>query len=138
MNPIRAYKETNIKTANQGKLIVMTYDGALRALSAAADLLDKKSRELDKVNTNIIKAQSLITELMVSLDFERGGDIAQSLYSLYLYFNRQLMDANIDKDPEPIKEIITHMSELRDAWSAIASKVGGESGNATGGVNIAG
>lgn len=138
LNRLNAYKETKIKTASQGKLILMLYDGAIGAMKEAAELLEGKAKKLDVVSNNIVKAQDMITELMVSLDFDRGGEIAKGLFSLYMYFNRRLMDANFKKDPSVLREVLNHMSELRDAWAQISKNNRDNNENVSGGVNIAG
>lgn len=140
MNPLKAYKETQIKTASQGKLIVMLYDEAIRQIDVAVAGLRDSARRYDSVNAAITKAQELVTELLVSLDFERGGDIAQGLFSLYMYFNRQLLNANIAKDPTPMTDVRDQLSELRDAWMEIVDRNDGpdNDGGPGRGVNIAG
>ena len=40
VNPYRAYRDTQIKTASQGKLIVMLYDEAIRQVDMAIHGLD--------------------------------------------------------------------------------------------------
>jgi len=101
--------------------------------------MEKGTDGLDSVSNALLKAQDLVTELMVSLDFERGGEIAQGLFSLYMYFNQQLVDANVKKSAEPLVSIRTMLSELRAAWDQIAGKaVPPDDGAAKTGVNIAG
>lgn len=119
-NPLKAYRETNIRTASQGKLIVMLYDEAIRQLDIAIQELGNKTRQLDIVHNAIVKAQDIVTELMVSLDFEKGGEIAKSLLGLYLFFNRQLLEANVRKDPAMLQDVRKLLHELRDAWLQIA------------------
>lgn len=97
----------------------MLYDEALRQIDAAVGLLEASTRQLDMVNNAIVKSQDVVTELMVSLDMEQGGEIARNLFRLYLFFNQQLMDGNIKKDPSPLKNVRDLMSELRDAWKQI-------------------
>jgi len=111
------YKEIQVKTANQGKLIVMLYDGAIKFLRIAIENIPKK--KYDSVNTNIIKAQDIITELMLSLNFE-VGDFANKLYGLYSYMNKRLVEANIKKAIEPIEEVIKYLIELKEAWEQIS------------------
>lgn len=136
-NPVSAYRETAVRTASGGKIVVMLYDEAIKQLDSAVDLLERQTRALDQISNRILKAQDIITELMVSLDFEKGGEIAPKLFGLYRYFNDRLMEANINKDAEPIKAIRGLMSELRDAWARIVGKTQIE-GRASGGLNIAG
>ena len=138
LNPLNAYRETHIKTASQGKLIVMLYEEAARQMEEALKMLSSEAPKLDAVNNSIIKAQDIITELMVSLDFDKGGEIADNLYSLYIFFNKQLMQANVQKDPELIKPILEMMKDLKEAWVQVFQKAGTGSSEISGGVNIAG
>ena len=114
----------------------MLYDEAIKQLDSAVDLLNGNSKQLDEISNRILKAQDIITELMVSLDFDNGGEIASKLFGLYRYFNDQLMEANINKTSEPLTMVRGLMVELRDAWIQILGKTNVE-GAATGGVNIA-
>ncbi len=41
-NPYDKYKEIQIKTASQGKLIVMLYDGAIKFLNSAKEAIEQK------------------------------------------------------------------------------------------------
>ena len=87
----------------------------------------------------IIKAQDIVTELVVSLDFEKGGDISKNLFSLYIYTNRLLLNANIKKDVNLLTEARKILSELREAWIEIVKKGNIDSGTSNpGGINIAG
>lgn len=136
-NSVSAYKETSVKTASGGKMIIMLYDEAVRQIDKATKLLDSGSRKYDEISNSIIKAQDIVTELTVSLDFEQGGEIATSLYGLYRFFNNQLMDGNVNKDSAPLKDVRRLMSELRGAWAQIINRTAVE-GRGQGGFNIAG
>ena len=137
MNPLNMYRETSIKTASQGKLIVLLYDKAITSIDKAVKLLDSGDKQLDLVNNSIIRAQEIITELSASLDFDRGKDIASNLFSLYIYFNQQLMTANIEKDSSHIKPVLTMLQELRSAWKEIENTKDQSSANSVG-IDVAG
>jgi flagellar protein FliS len=85
----------------------------------------------------VLKAQDIITELMVSLDFDKGGDIAPKLFGLYRFFNEQLMEGNVSKDAQPLRTVSSMLRELRGAWAQIANTTSVE-GRQSNGVNIAG
>jgi flagellar protein FliS len=139
MDPIHSYRETQIKTATPGKLIVMLYDGAIKNINLALEKIEKKHQAYEQVSNFIIRAQDIITELMVSINFEKGGEIAKNLFSLYMYMNRKLLDANIKKDQKALEEVKKHLVELRSAWAEIANKAGTEQNqNNTSSINIAG
>ena len=119
-NPYDQYKKTQVNTASQGKLIVMLYDGAIKFLTIAAENMEPKT--YDVVNHNIIRAQDFITELISSLNLDSGGEIANNLLSLYLYFKKRLLEANMQKDNKILEEVMKHLRELRNAWNEISNK----------------
>ncbi len=137
--PVNAYKEIQIKTANQIRLIVMLYDGAIRHLNLALDAVTAGHRRYDEVNNHIIAAQDILSELTASLDFEKGGVLAKNLFSLYSFMNRRLLEANLNKDAAPIAEVKKHLGELRESWDEISTRKGlEEKATPSSGVNIAG
>lgn len=137
---LTAYKETSVKTASQGSLILMLYDEGIKQVGIAADLMSKEkipAKDIEKINAAIVKAQKIITELMVSLDMEAGGNIAQSLFSIYSYFNQELLHANMKKHPATLVSIKDMMDELRTAWTQVVNSTAA-GGAAPSGINIAG
>lgn len=137
VNRLNAYRQTSVKTASQGRLIVMLYDEAIKQMVLAEEELGRKKIKFDTVHNSISKTQDVITELMASLDFEKGGDISKNLYNLYMFFNRQLVQANIDKDIEPLVQVRKFMSDLREAWVAIEGTAVNQNPKTASGVNIA-
>ena len=124
-----AYQNTNIKTASQGKLVVLLYEAAVKNLKNAESLIDEENKikpsNMEKFGKFLQKAQAIITELQVSLDMEKGGEIAKNLMSLYIYFNQELLSVNINHDKTKLEYIEQQMSELLKAWkeaSASASQ----------------
>ncbi len=138
INPLNAYKETKIRTASQGQLIVMIYDEAIKQIDIAASGLEEGTKQLDMVHNAIVKAQDLVTELTVSLDFDRGGEIAKGLFNLYMFFREQLLVANVKKSRNILTSIRAMLAELRDAWVQILKSGADVERTAPTGVNIAG
>jgi flagellar protein FliS len=144
-NAISTYRETRVKTASQGQLIIMLYDEAVKHLDMSLELLalnvggKKNPGNIEKISKSILKAQEIVTELTVSLDFDQGGEIAKNLFSLYSWFNKELLEANISQDIRRITAVRNQLSELRSAWAEIAAKTSSEAPEkAVTGVNIAG
>lgn len=144
-NALSTYKETRIKTASQGQLIIMLYDEAVKQLDRAVNLLEmnktgkKDPSRIEYIGKAVMKTQEIITELMVSLDFEQGGEIAKNLFSIYTWFNRELLEANISQDLKRISDVRILFDELRGAWQEIITKNSAEIVNReVVGVNIAG
>ena len=120
-----AYKATGVKTASQGKLIVMLYEETVRRLDAALELYTEEHKIeaacIEKFHGHLAKAQEIITELMVSLDMERGGEIAQNLMALYTFFNRELIDICINHEREKLLSVRTMIHDLYSSWTAAAA-----------------
>jgi len=139
----KTYKETKVQTAGQGQLIVMLYDEAVKQLARAIDISEKNQTEKDPgkielISKAVMKTEEIITELMVSLDFDQGGEISKNLFSLYTWFNRELLEANIAQDIDRMKEVKNMLSELRNTWSAISKMTVEPPNRGSVGLNIAG
>ncbi|MBQ0002362.1 MAG: flagellar export chaperone FliS [Treponema sp.] len=123
-NAYNAYKETNVKTASQGRLIVLLYEEAVKQLTLASSLFDTAAqlpvKNIEKFGKAVLKTQEIITELQVSLDMEKGGEIAANLMSLYIFFNKELTDANIKKNKAKIDSTLKMMKELCETWRQAA------------------
>ena len=117
MNGVDIYKDTAVSTQNKGRLIVMLYDGAIKFLNLAIKELEGNNY-LEK-GRYIGKAQDIINELNAVLDMDAGGEIATNLRKLYLFMNRQLIEANTQRDPKLIREVIGLLEELNQGWKAI-------------------
>jgi len=115
-----AYKKASVNTLDQTKLIIMLYDGAIKNASFAVEHM--KSGQIEKVHDCLIKTKNIVTELMATLNMDRGGDIAKNLQSLYSYMFSQLIEANMNKKTEPVVIVIDLLKELRAAWTQINSK----------------
>ncbi|MDI3473559.1 MAG: flagellar secretion chaperone FliS [Thermotogaceae bacterium] len=116
------YVENQIMTANPAKLIAMLYDGAMDFIEKAKENINNK--DYIGANENIKKAQDIIMELNLSLDVERGGEIAKNLRSLYNYFYRRLLEANVKKDIKALDEVKEFIKELADVWKEAMKKEG--------------
>lgn len=137
-----AYRETKVKTASSGSLILMLYAEVIKQIDCAIEKMNVEkipASDIELINKHILKAQDIITELMASLDLNAGGKIAENLLSIYSYFNQQLLSANLKKDYKPLVEVNGMLKELQSAWIDIIAKQPQQNTQPVGlGVNIAG
>jgi len=118
MNGVSAYQETSIATESKGRLVVMLYDGAIKFMRLAIKELEAKDYEAK--GRYIDRAQDIINELNAVLDMESGGEVAANLRKLYVFMSKRLSEANVQRDPQMIREIISLMEELNKGWRAIS------------------
>jgi flagellar protein FliS len=111
--------ETGVVAASPHKLIVMLFDGALVALNGA--LQSMRTGNIGEKGKSISKAIMIIDSgLRAALDKKAGGEIAEGLDALYEYMSARLLTANLNNDATILEEVQRLLTELRDAWNAIA------------------
>lgn len=112
------YQSTQISTATKEQLLLITYDIGIKACRTAEAALsgDEAKRDFGLANREIIRAQEVVRELMVTLNTDKGGDMAKSLVQLYDYMYQLLVDANIKKEPENIVTVRGMLEELKATW----------------------
>ena len=113
----QSYQQNAVLTAPPGRLVVMLYDGAGRFRRRAA--LAMQNGDIAKTNEGLQRAEAIIDELLATLDYDRGGEIATSLRDLYLFCRRHLNDARVERDHEKIEQVVGLLAELRDAFAQI-------------------
>ncbi len=100
------------------RLTIMAYDGVIN------DLRQAKKHWLDQAEDNVIQknqhAQDIITELLLGLDYEQGGEIARNLSKLYDFALRQLVSIGRESDVLMYDHLINIFNDLRGAWAQIS------------------
>jgi flagellar protein FliS len=109
--------QSEIGDASPHRLIQMMLDGALARVTAARGAL--VAGETARKGELIGKAIGLIEGLRVSLDAERGGDIAVNLAALYDYSGRRLLQANLHNDAVILDEVASLLREIAAGWTAL-------------------
>lgn len=112
---INAYQKNAIMTASKAELTLMLYDGAIKFCNIALSGFEKK--EYEKINTNLKKAQAIITEFRATLDCKYP--VWEDFERVYDYIYRCLIDANIHKDEEKLQEALKYIREMRDTWKEV-------------------
>lgn len=110
-----AYQNNSIQTASPADLTLMLYEGAIKFCNMALDGLQNGDKE--KANNNIIKAEKIIVEFRATLDFKYP--VAKDFDVVYDYIYRRLIEANIKKDADILKEALKYIREMRDTWKEV-------------------
>ena len=114
-NPYAAYQQNSVTTASPGEVTLMLYNGCLKFIKQATLAIEDNNYQ-DK-NTNIQKAQKIITELMITLNMDI--DISQNMSVMYEYMNHRLTEANVKNDASILKEVEGLVVEFRDTWKQV-------------------
>lgn len=118
---IDQYRKSAVSGASPLQLVIMLYDGALRFMEAGKHAMLK--RDVFLQNDGLTKAQRILSELLSTLDLEKGGDVAKNLFSIYTYVYDRLVEANLDDKPELVDECTAILSELRESWVELEKRL---------------
>ena len=130
-NAAQAYKLNAIKTASPARLTSMLYDAAVRFTDKSIELMENEpnnfeeinknpylpDKDMEQINKNLKKAQDCIMELRMGLDFKYP--VAGEFEKVYDYIYRRLVEGNMKKDVEIIKDTLTHIHTMRDTWKEV-------------------
>lgn len=116
-NPYAKYQKTQVTTASREKILLMLYEGAIRFVKhAAAAMRDKKIAEKGKY---ISKSTAILSELMATLDFQAGGQLAVDLENLYVFMIDKLIEGNISNNVECLVVVEDLLKTLYAAWKDV-------------------
>ena len=119
-----AYRENEVLSAPKERLIPMLYQGLLKNLRRAG--MQISAGDLEGKSESLQKASAIVYELLGSLDFEAGGEIASRLAGLYAYFLREIMEAGRTLDRRRLDALSEMIGTLHDAWDQAAQQVAGQ------------
>ena len=111
---INSYNQNNINIESPEKLIEMLYEGALKFTSFAKRAIEKN--DIEKKVYWINRTINIFTELLISLDMKKGGNVALYLNGLYEQQVKFLLEANIDNNIEKLDIVINVLKGLLEAW----------------------
>lgn len=104
---------------NSLDLTIRCYDAVIKDLVQAKEY--HLSQRTEATYDRIRHAQDIVTELLVSLDYDRGGVIAQNLSRIYNFVLRQLIGVNSSQDTAMYDHLVGILSDLKGAWEQVRS-----------------
>ena len=111
-----SYKKQSVTTLTPIEIVVKLYDECERQLNRALFFLDNK--DLENTNAALMKSIDIVGALRSVLDLDLK--IGRDLDSLYEYFMRELIEANLKKDKEKVKTLIPMIGDLKEAFAEIS------------------
>ena len=115
------YVENDVISRSPEWLVPLMYEHLLKSLRRAVVQIEAK--DLEGRAESLGKATAIVGELLATLDRENGGEIVQSLASLYTYFAFELMDVGRSAGTGSLPRLIEMVDELHAAWVHAAESV---------------
>jgi flagellar protein FliS len=119
-----SYREMEIHSASPHKLVVIVFEQLVVNLERARIAMERSDVELRV--TSLRRARDIVTELLGTLDFEKGGPIAGQLADLYQYMLYELVDIGMRGDVYTMRKLVSISSLLRDGFVGAAEQLAGQ------------
>jgi flagellar protein FliS len=123
---VKTYKNVgaygNLAEASPHKVVQIMLDAVLARLAEATGHLERG--EVAAKGEKIGKALAIIEALVLGLDKQRGGELAENLERLYDYAARTLLKGNLENRADLLKEVASLLREIKLGWDGIAPAQG--------------
>ncbi len=118
---VSRYQQNDVVSMSPARRVVFLYGQALASLRQAGRHLEKG--EIEARSRSLNRAREIFGELLATLDFEAGGEIAGNLAALYAWFIGEAFQVDLKPDPARLERLITLVADLHAAWTAAADQV---------------
>lgn len=106
------YLENSVNTATKGELTLILFNGCMKFVNISKRAIEENNLSIK--NENLMKAQNIIKELMITLD--KDFQYSHNILSIYDFIYRRLVDGNIKNDVASIIEAEELIRELKNMW----------------------
>lgn len=113
----RAYAQESLLSSDPVRLTISLYEGAIRCCEQAKQCIE--TGDILGRSRAINSAIRILSELIVSLDHEKGGEISQRLKTLYAYMQAKLVEAHAKQAREPITEVADLLKTILAGWQQL-------------------
>ncbi len=107
--------------ANDYELIQILFTEAERSLKAAEFFLDQG--DLKNMRVSLTKTCRILGGLQGSLDFEKGGEVAENLSELYRLSIKELFKVNAKPNQASITQVKNILFPIFQAWAEIPESI---------------
>ena len=114
-------KKAVIESEDSHSMVLLLFDELIKSIRIFCENIDPKTANADIRSEKMSKSLTIIYALQSSLDFEKGGEIAENLFRLYEYARQQII--NDSKTGEAVGTLIAiaSLEDIREAWVEIRS-----------------
>lgn len=117
MNIRQSYREASVQGATPVELVVRLYEQMIEDLRQVSRAIDENDirRRTEKIKHVIL----IVGHLQSTLDFDRGGKVAQDLDNFYNIFRQRLVQVQFRPAKGWVAQLITDLTAMREAWVTV-------------------
>lgn len=107
-----------ILSASPERLVVLLFDHLVVHLHRVQIAIEGNDVALR--TTSLYKARGIVSELLSTLDFEKGGSIARELQNLYGFLLGEMTEIGLHRDAKKVARLKFIAEELRAGFTGAA------------------
>jgi flagellar protein FliS len=116
------YLEASINSASPEELIIKVYDALLLFSRQALDAMETRPKDIQARHDLLRRAQRACALLMGSLRLDIDSDIPGNLFRIYEFWHHQLVAANMQADPQKVRELLPMIAGMRETWVEVIKR----------------
>lgn len=120
-NGLATYQQMDVLSMSPARRVVFLYTHLVANLRQARQAFE--DQDIARRSERLAKAREIVEELLLALDREAGGPIADQLASLYAFFIREILQVDIKRDRAALDPLIRMATSLLEAWRGAAEQV---------------
>jgi flagellar secretion chaperone FliS len=118
------YNQDAVLLASPARLLTMLCDRMILELQRGEAA--QAEQDWVRASKHLVHAQAIINELASSLKVDEW-DGGPGLFSLYMFAFKRTVDANIGRDIEATREVISLLDPIRQTWHDAADQLSAKS-----------
>ncbi len=118
------YRQTEVETANPGRILITLYDAAIRFVRLAIQQINDGNIAAKGVTLG--RAYAIIAEFIHALDHDKAPELCGNLEAIYNFMLEQMANANLQMKAEPLEPVLHHLIDLRATWAEAVAKAAQE------------
>ena len=125
-----AYQTTErnalVETDDPHQLVLVMFDALIKSIEIYVDNIDVSKADLDLRSKYFSRALTIIYSLQSSLDFEKGGEIAENLFQTYEFARQMIIGSIKDMDAVGPTRALALLADIREAWAQMGEQLDNE------------
>ena len=109
-------REAALEVEDPHAIISLMFDELIKAMGVFLNNLDLKNANTVARNNAFSRSLTLIYALQSSLNFEKGGDIANNLFTLYEFARQKIMESSQTQERESLEVALSSLQNIAEAW----------------------
>ena len=117
-NSQMAYQENAVLSTSPERLVPLLYDHLLISIKRGGMFIRKG--DIEGKYESLQRASDIVSELLSTLDFDAGGELADRLASLYGFWGKEISSAGRLLDDARLDRVAEMVASLGESWQEAA------------------